>query len=207
MKKILVLIMTFILAGTSFAMAQEVSDTAQAQQVQEAKTYAIDAAHSTLGFAVRHMGVGKTRGSFDEYEGTITYDPATMSLSAQVTIKAASIDTDNENRDNHLRSADFFDVETHPAITFNNVRLKQIDDTDMIFGDLTIKGVTKTVTIPVEIAGPVAGNKGASMIGIIGSTTINRQDFNVNWSKTMDSGGMVVDNNVELIIEIEAKAG
>jgi len=208
MKKLNTLLILLALAIPATANAQEApAEVPMAAPMAAASVgnFEIDAVHSTLGFAVKHMGAGKTHGSFNDFKGSISYDPGTMTLDADVTIVASSINTNNENRDNHLRSADFFDVANFPEITFKNAHLKQLDGKDIIFGDLTIKGVTKTVTIPVEISGPVAGMGGASALGISGSTTINRQDFGITFSKQMDNGGLVVDNNVDLIIDIEAK--
>ncbi|HLF18671.1 MAG TPA: YceI family protein [Candidatus Omnitrophota bacterium] len=205
MKKLNLLIITAVfLMAASFSSADEAAMMEQAQ----AKTYEVDAAHSTLGFAVKHMVVGTTRGAFDTFNGQITLDPNNdQAFSANVTIDAASIDTKNESRDNHLKSADFFDVATHPQITFTNARLEKTEGGTAIVGDLTMKGVTKSVTIPVTIAGPVKGTSGADVIGIAGQIQINRQDFDIKWNKTLDSGGLVVDDVVNVIVEIEAKAG
>ncbi|MCA9401615.1 MAG: polyisoprenoid-binding protein [Candidatus Omnitrophica bacterium] len=171
----------------------------------ETMSYEIDGTHSTLGFAVKHLQVGTTRGGFNDYKGSISFDPDNYdAFKADVTIKASSIDTDLEARDNHLKSDDFFAVETYPAITFTSDRLEQRGEGTVIVGDLTIKGITKTLTIPVQISGPVKSPFGSSVIGITGQTFINRQDFNITWNKSMDSGGYVVGDEVNLIIEIEA---
>lgn len=178
------------------------SDTGMAS---EAVTYDIDGSHSTLGFAVKHLQVGTTRGGFLDYAGTVTFDPNNFeSFSADVTIQTASIDTKNKGRDDHLKSGDFFDAAGFPTITFKSERLEKRGEGQVIVGDLTIKDVTKTVTIPVSLMGPVNSPFGPKVIGIKGQTFINRQDFNVSWSKTMDNGGLVVDDTVNLIIEIEA---
>jgi len=172
-----------------------------------APTYAIDPSHSTLGFAVKHLGVSTTRGGFDDYAGSITLDPEDdKTFNAEVTIQATSINTKNESRDNHLRSADFFDTANNPTITFQSTRLEKQGEGAVMVGNLTIKGVTKEITIPVTISGPVTSPMGASVIGIKGSTVINRQDFNVTWNKTLDNGGFVVGNDVELVVEVEAQA-
>ena len=168
--------------------------------------YDIDVTHSTLGFAVKHLGVGTTRGAFTDYTGVIEFNPEDYStFSADVTIQATSIDTKVEARDNHLRNADFFDVEKYPTITFTSTRLEKRGAGAVIVGDLTIKDVTKTLTIPVTVSGPITSPFGGRVIGIAGQTIINRQDFNVSWSKNLDNGGLVVDDMVELIIEIEAQ--
>lgn len=173
--------------------------------VAEAKNYEIDAVHSTLGFAIKHLTVGTTRGGFSTYSGTIVFDPNDYStFQADVIIEANSIDTNNEARDNHLKSADFFDVEKFPTITFKSARLEKRGEGAVIIGNLTIKDVTKELTIPVQISGPVKSPYGNSVIGLAAQIQINRQDFNVNFNKTLDNGGTVVADMVDLIIEIEA---
>lgn len=172
----------------------------------QAAVYEIDNSHSNLGFAVKHLEAGKTRGAFNDYTGMITFDPADYStFSANVTIQAASIDTNNEARDNHLKSGDFFEVETYPTLTFTSTRLEKRGEAAAIIGDLTIKGVTKQVTIPVTVSGPIQSPFGTTVVGIEGFTVINRQDFNVKWNKALDNGnGFVVGNEVDLAINIEA---
>ncbi|MCA9394896.1 MAG: YceI family protein [Candidatus Omnitrophica bacterium] len=170
-----------------------------------AKSYEIDAAHSTLGFAIKHLGIGTTRGSFGTFEGNIVMDPEDPdAFDAVVTIDAASIDTKNEGRDKHLRSDDFFGVETYPEISFKATGLKQEGAGTVITGKLTMKDVTRTVSIPVEVSGPVQSPFGGEVIAIRGEFQLNRQDYNINWSKTMDSGGLVVADMVDVIVEIEA---
>ncbi|MCA9403893.1 MAG: YceI family protein [Candidatus Omnitrophica bacterium] len=170
-----------------------------------AKSYEIDAAHSTLGFAIKHLGIGTTRGSFGTFEGNIVMDAEDPdAFDAVVTIDAGSIDTKNEGRDKHLRSDDFFGVETYPEISFKATGLKKEGDGAVITGKLTMKDVTRTVSIPVEISGPVTSPFGGEVIAIRGEFQLNRQDYNINWSKTMDSGGLVVADMVNVIVEIEA---
>jgi polyisoprenoid-binding protein YceI len=169
-----------------------------------ADQYEVDSVHSTLGFAVKHLQVGTTRGQFDNYVGDIYFDPQDdASFKADVTIQADSIDTRNTKRDDHLRTADFFDVANFPTITFKSQKLERQGDSAVITGDLTIKAVTKTISIPVTIAGPVEG-PGVTVIGINGETTINRQDYNIKFSKMLDNGGLMVGDQVHLVIEIEA---
>lgn len=168
-------------------------------------TYTIDPAHSTLGFAIKHMQVGTTRGGFDDYAGTVAYDPEDLSaFKADVTIQVKSIDTKVEQRDNHLRSPDFFDAEKFPTITFQSSRLEKRGEGTVIIGNLTMKGVTKEITFPVTISGPVKSPMGATVIGIQGETMINRQDFGISFSKTLDNGGLMVDDMVMLVVEVEA---
>lgn len=170
----------------------------------QAATYNIDASHTTIGFAVKHMVVANVKGSFGDFSGTINYDadaPETMSASA--VIKVASIDTKNADRDAHLRNEDFFDAEQFPEITFQTTSVSGTAPDLTLTGDLTMKGVTKEISLPVELSGPITDPWGNERIGLSGETTINRKDFNINWSKTLDNGGLVVADNVKLIIEIE----
>ena len=174
---------------------------ALAVNVFAADTYAIDAGHTTIGFSVKHMMVSNTTGQFNKYDATISYDPKDLAASSiSATVDVASIDTKNEKRDAHLKGADFFDTEKFPSITF----VSKTINADSIVGDLTIKGVTKEVTIPVEISGPVVTPFGSTVIGINGSFKINRQDYGVSWNKTLDQGGLAVGDEVTVNISIEA---
>ncbi len=169
-----------------------------------ADTYTIDPAHSSMGFSARHMMVSTVIGAFDDYQGTITYDPADpAAFKADVTIQAKSIDTKVAKRDDHLRSAEFFDVEKNPVITFTAAKLDKQDGRTVLTGSLTMKGVTKEVSIPVTISGPAQG-MGGSIIGLSGSFTLNRQDYGINWNKALDNGGLAVSDEVKVDINIEA---
>lgn len=199
--RILILIAVLGLTVTATAYSEEAGVAAGSQAV----SYNIDASHSTFGFAVKHMAVGTTRGSFTTVEGAISYNPEDYSnFEAIVTIDANSIDTKNEGRDKHLRSADFFDTEQFPEITFYSTRLEKRGEGAVIIGNLTMKGVTKELTIPVEFSGPVKSPYGADVIGIAGQIRINRQDYGISFSKTLDNGGLMVADMVDVIIEIEA---
>ena len=171
----------------------------------DASVYKIDNVHSTIGFAVKHLVVSTTRGSFSDYEGTVKYDPTDLSsFEANVAIQAASIDTNNEKRDAHLKSDEFFGVEEFPLITFKSTSLEKDEEGDyVIIGSLSIRDVTKEIKIPVEINGPVQSPQGFLALGIIGETSIDRQDYNVSWSKTLDNGGLMVSDTVRLIVELE----
>lgn len=171
----------------------------------QAATYKLDASHTTIGFSVRHMMVSNVKGSFGQFDGTIEFDekdPASMKASA--VIQVASIDTANEKRDDHLRNEDFFDAPQFPTITFETTRVEGTLPNLTLVGNLTIKGVTKEVSIPVEVGGPITNPWGSVIIGLSGGTTINRQDFGLTWSKALDGGGVVVGDEVRLILEIEA---
>jgi polyisoprenoid-binding protein YceI len=169
-------------------------------------TYAIDPTHSRIGFVARHAMVTKVRGSFNEFDGSGHFDaanPADSSL--QLTIKAASIDTRNADRDGHLRSNDFFDMDTYPEITFVSTAVEQTGDEEYrVTGDLTIKGVTKPVDVDFEYTGTAVDPYGNQRIGLDGTTTVNRKDWGVNWNAALDAGGVLVGEKVTLEFEVSA---
>jgi polyisoprenoid-binding protein YceI len=188
-----------------FILGMVVVGVASGASFVSAEEYTIDPTHSTIGFAVKHLMVSTTRGNFGQYEGKINYDAQKMDeFGADVTIQVASINTGVADRDNHLKAADFFDAEKFPTITFKAKKLSHGETGHEIIGDLTIKGITKEIVIPVEISGPVTSPYGVSVIGITGQTKINRQDFGVSWNKSLDAGGVVVDDHVTVIVELEA---
>lgn len=171
----------------------------------QAATYTIDPVHSTIGFSVRHMVVANVKGSFGSFSGTINYDAAAPeNTSASAVIQVSSINTANSDRDDHLRNPDFFDVEQFPEITFETTGAQGAAPNITLVGNLTMKGVTKEIRLPVEISGPVKNMRGSHVIGLSGATEINRQDFGVTWSKTLDGGGLVVGDIVRIMIEVEA---
>ena len=169
-------------------------------------TYSIDPTHSRIGFAARHAMVTKVRGSFNEFEGSGYFDaenPAASNL--QLTIQAASIDTRNADRDAHLRSNDFFDMETYPTITFTSTSVEALDtDAYRITGDLTIKDVTKPVTIDFDVAGTAVDPYGNTRLGLDGSVVVNRKDWGVNWNAALEAGGVLVSEKVTLEFEVSA---
>ncbi len=174
--------------------------TAQAQDV-----YSADPAHTSISFKVRHLMVSDVRGGFNTYTASITLDPkAIENSSVDVTIDATSISTNNEKRDGHLKSPDFFDVAQFPTITFKSKKVAKKGDGYVATGDLTIRGVTKEIELPFTMTGPVAIGPG-SVIGVSAATEINRQDFGVSWNKSLDNGGVVVSDKVRIEIEVEAK--
>jgi polyisoprenoid-binding protein YceI len=169
-------------------------------------TYAIDPTHSRIGFVARHAMVTKVRGSFNEFEGTGTFDAEDPSRSQlSLTIKTASIDTRNADRDGHLRNNDFFAVEEHPEITFVSTAVEQLDgETFRVTGDLTIKGVTKPVTVDFEYTGTAVDPFSNVRLGLEGRTTINRKDWGVNWNAALEAGGVLVSEKVTLEFEVSA---
>ena len=169
-------------------------------------TYTLDPAHSRVGFVARHAMVTKVRGSFNEFEGSGTFDADNPSNShLQLTIQAASIDTRNADRDGHLKSNDFFDMETYPTITFVSTAVEQTGDTDYrVTGDLTIKGVTKPVTVDFDYTGTAVDPYDNQRIGFEGKTTVNRKDWGVSWNAALEAGGVLVSEKVTLEFEVSA---
>lgn len=173
--------------------------------VWAADTYKIDRSHSSIQFAVRHLVVAKVKGEFNEFAGMILYDDKDiMKSSVEVTINTASIDTKDPKRDDHLRGPDFFDAAKFPQISFKSKRIEKTSDGYAVIGDLTMHGVTKEITIPFSIAGVVTDPWGNVRLGLSAQTKLNRQDYGVSWSKKMDSGGLVVGDDVEIDLEVEA---
>ncbi len=168
-------------------------------------TYTIDPTHSRIGFVARHAMVTKVRGSFNEFEGSGSFDaenPAAAQL--ELTIKAASIDTRNADRDGHLRSNDFFDMDTYPEISFVSTAVEQSGDDYQVTGDLSIKGVTKPVTVDFEYTGTAVDPYGNTRIGLDGKTTVNRKDWGVNWNAALEAGGVLVSEKVTLEFDVSA---
>jgi polyisoprenoid-binding protein YceI len=169
-------------------------------------TYAIDAAHSRFGFVARHAMVTKVRGAFNEFDGSATIDgddPRNSSVS--LTLEVASIDTRNVQRDDHLRTNDFLDVATYPTITFTSTSVEHVGGTEFeVTGDLTIKDVTKSITLPLEFQGAAKDPFGNDRIGFEGEVTINRKDWGVTWNVALEAGGVLVSEKVTLEFEISA---
>jgi polyisoprenoid-binding protein YceI len=168
--------------------------------------YTLDVSHTRIGFVARHAMVTKVRGAFNEFEGTAHLDgdnPADST--AKVTIKAASIDTRNGQRDDHLRSNDFLSMEQYPEITFVSTAVRQTGDTSFdVTGDLTIKGVTNPVTVPFTYEGSATDPFGNLRVGFEGAVTINRKDYGVTWNAPLETGGVLVSEKITLEFEISA---
>ncbi|MDQ1304657.1 MAG: hypothetical protein QG671_484 [Actinomycetota bacterium] len=169
-------------------------------------SYTLDPSHSRLGFVARHAMVTKVRGSFDDFAGSITLDTENPAESkAEVTMQVASVDTRNQQRDEHLRTNDFFDAPNFPEITFVSTGVSQTGpDSFDVVGDLTIKGVTKSVTVAFEFTGAATDPFGNDRVGFEGTTTINRTDFGVNFNAKLDAGGVLVGEKITIELEISA---
>lgn len=168
--------------------------------------YVLDPTHTRIGFVARHAMVTKVRGAFNDFTGTARIDGEKPEQSSvELVIKAESIDTRNADRDSHLRSNDFLKMDEHPEITFRSTEVRQNgEDAFELTGDLTIKGVTRSVTVPFTYEGQATDPFGNSRIGLEGSTTINRQDFGVSWNAALETGGFLVSDKVTLEFEVSA---
>lgn len=167
-------------------------------------TYALDAAHSRIGFAVKHAMISTVRGSFTEAEGTATTGAGLQDAHVEVSAKVASIDTRMAARDEHLRGGEFFDAETYPNLTFRSTEVTATDDDTLrVTGDLTIKDATRPVTFDLEFGGQAVDPYGNERIGFEGRTTINRKDFGLSWNAALETGGVMVGEKVTLELELE----
>jgi polyisoprenoid-binding protein YceI len=169
-------------------------------------TYQIDPAHSSVQFSVRHLMLSNVRGTFSGVKGTVIYDPANPSATqVDAAVDAATISTGEPKRDEHLKSADFLDVAKYPAITFKAKRTDKTSDTEFkVTGDLTVHGVTREITLSVEDVSPEAKDPwGGTRIGATAKTRIDRQQFGVAWNSPLETGGVVVGDEVKLEFDLE----
>ena len=182
------------------------TQTATSRLDELAGSWVIDPVHSNFDFVARHMMVSKVRGSFSEFEGNFTIDPEASKSSAEVTLKSASVDTKHADRDAHLRSPDFFDVDRYPEITFRSTGVESISaDRAQMTGDLTIKDVTRPVTLDVIFDDYVAKDAyGSARAGFSASTKVNREDFGLTWNVALETGGVVVGKDITLDLQIAA---
>ena len=172
-----------------------------------ADTYTIDKAHSEATFQVRHL-VSKVSGKFDDFDGSISLDPKNPAASSvEFKIKAASINTGVADRDQHLRTPDFFDAPKYPEITFKSTSIKPSGKKDVynVTGNLTMRGVTKQVTLPVAFLGFIRDPWGNDKAGFSLTTTVNRKDYGINWNKALDNGGVLLGDDVDISIILEAQ--
>ena len=166
----------------------------------------LDPSHTRIGFSARHAMVTTVRGSFNEIEGSFHADVDDMTKShATLVLKTASVDTRNQQRDDHLRSADFFDVEKWPEITFHSTQIEEVEDNAyMVSGDLTILDITRQIVIPLALVGVQVDAFGETRAGFEGSRRINRRDFGLEWNMPLDAGGLLVSERIMLEFEISA---
>ena len=167
--------------------------------------WTVDQSHSTIGFAVKHMMVSKVKGQFNSYSADIEAEDLSDLTAAKISfrIDTASINTNLEDRDSHLKSAEFFDVENYPTITFNSTNIIKNGDEYEVTGDLTIKGITKPVTFEVEYGGKGTNPWGVEVYGFEGETKINREDFGLTWNTALETGGVLVGKEIKIQLELE----
>jgi len=169
-----------------------------------AGTWTIDPVHSEVGFSVRHMMVSKVRGRFTKFSGELVTSDDVLGSAVTAEIDLSSIDTGAEQRDAHLRSPDFFDTDNHPLMTYKSTGIRADGDGYVLDGELTLKGITKSVSLTLEVNGFGPDAYGGTRAGFTASGEINRQDFGVTWNAAMETGGVVVADKVAIHLEIEA---
>lgn len=171
-----------------------------------ADKYTVDPVHSSVEFSVKHMVITNVKGTFDKFDAVIMYDPENIeNSSVDVSIDVSSINTKDDKRDEHLRSADFLDASNHPEITFKSDAIKKKGEGYVAIGTLTIRGVSKKIELPFELNGPVTSPWGQVVLGIEAEFELNRKEYNVNWNKTLDNGGLIAGDDVKVEINLEAK--
>ncbi|NOG46416.1 MAG: YceI family protein [Calditrichaeota bacterium] len=169
-----------------------------------AGNYNLDKSHSNVGFNVDHMVIATVSGNFSDFSVSLNFDENNLSdFAVEAAIKIASVNTDNEKRDKHLASPDFFDAAQFPEMTFKSTKLEKTAKGYIAHGTLTMRGVSKEIALPFAVKGPIKDPWGNTRIGIKASTEINRKDFGVSWSKTMDNGGLIASDEVEIVINAE----
>jgi polyisoprenoid-binding protein YceI len=174
------------------------------KDTQQTTTYAIDNAHSNVEFIVRHMMISKVRGRFGTVSGTIAVTPDNLPASIDVNIDAASVDTREPQRDAHLRSADFFDVEQYPQLQFLSTRVEGSPEDFKVHGDLTIHGVTRPVVLEGSFEGRGTDPWGNERVAYAATTKINRKDYLLNWNQALETGGVIVSDEVRIELNVEA---
>ncbi|HLA64920.1 MAG TPA: YceI family protein [Rhodothermales bacterium] len=170
------------------------------------QTYTIDPSHSRMGFVVRHLGFSKVRGAFEQFEGTVRMDPSDLStLQTAGSVQTASITTNEEKRDAHLRSADFFEADTYPTLTFTSTGVSGVSgESFTLAGDLTMRGITHPVTLQAEYLGEGGDPWGGTRVAFEAKTKVNRKDWGLNWNVALEAGGFLVSEEVEIVLEIQA---
>lgn len=215
MKRLAIVAFCAIIAGTAAVKFTAYADAGiiatvpvdeKAMKLVETGTYNFDKAHSFIGFKVHHMGLIDVPGFFRDFTGTVNYDAKDVTKSTvEFTAKVTSVDTGVTGRDNHLRTKDFFEVEKFPEMTFKSTSVAKKGKGWIVTGDLTMKGVTKSIAIPFEISGWLpAGERSGAKMGIAGETTINRRDFGVNYGNNLPSGIPAIADEVKVVLQIEA---
>lgn len=192
-----------VLVAAGFTLPRDAAPVARPEATPV--SWQLDKSHSNIGFKVRHLGISTVRGSFGSYDAQLTFDPEDLTtLRATATIDVASIDTQNERRDNHLRSDDFFNAEQYPQMKFVSKRVQNVKgNTFQIVGDLTIRDVTKEVVLEAEMTGTTT-MRGKRRVGFEAQTTVDRFDYNLKWGALTEAGGLVAGRDVTIVLELEA---
>lgn len=201
MRNLLSLLIPALLAAPIAVPASAASKTDP-----NASTYKVDKSHSRIAFQVRHLGISKVTGVFGEYDVDLRLNPSDITtMEATATVDIASIDTGVEKRDGHLKSDDFFSAETFPQMTFKSTAVRQTSDqTFELVGDLTIRDVTREVVLSGELVGPVVGPMGGTRVAFDAKGTISRSEFGLTWNKLTEAGGIIVADEVDIILELQA---
>lgn len=183
-----------------------ITRTAAGTTVPNAGQYEIDPSHSSASFQVRHLGLSKVKGGFEEFSGSVVIGEDIADSSVEVTLVASSFTTGNDDRDGHVKSADFLDIEGYPTLTYRSTGVRQDGDSWKVDGELTIKDVTRPVTLDVEFEGAGEDPWGNSRIAFTADTEINREDFGITWNQALETGGVLVGKNVKISIDVQAVA-
>lgn len=188
----------------SITTQQDTESRQEIRAIAPAGIWRVDPSHSSVGFSVKHMMIATVRGKFGEFDGTLEVDES-GSGRAIGTVKAASIDTGDETRDEHLRSADFFDAAEHPELRFESTAVEALEDGRFkVTGEITIRGVTRTVELEVEVQGTGRDPYGNERVALEARGELNRKDFGLNWNKTLEAGGALVGDTVKLALDLSA---
>lgn len=196
----------FTTLQTAFASEYErLSKVYPVADEQKDGTYNFDKAHSFIGFKIRHQGLADIYGNFNDFKGMIQYNEKDVTKSSvEFTAQAKSINTNNAGRDRHLQSADFFEVEKYPEVVFKSTKVEKKGKKGfVVYGDFTMKGVTKQIMIPFQIAGMINDPRGGVKMGVIANTTINRRDYGINYGQNMPNGIPAIADNVDIILSFE----
>lgn len=190
---------------TDIAIPTTVTRTVDGLELPEAGTYALDLSHSHVGFVVRHLMVSKVKGRFADFAGTVTIGDQPNDSHVEVEVQMASIDTRDEQRDGHLRGADFFSVEEHPTMAFRSTGVRAAGgDRWVVDGELTLAGVTKPLALDVTFEGGARDPWGGTRIGFSARGEVNREDFGLTWNQALETGGVLVGKKATIEIEAEA---
>lgn len=169
-----------------------------------AGTWAIDPTHSEVSFQVRHLGISKVKGTFETFQGTITTTDTPAETTVEATVEVASVNTKQAQRDEHLRTSDFFLAEEHPTFSFRAAGVRAVDGDLVVTGDLTLRGVTKSVDFAVDLGGITVDGYGNKKLGLEAETTINRHDFGVAWNAPTEAGGLTLGDKVKITLDVQA---